>query len=152
MQSNTIFSVLEIIAVIIVSLALLRFISRRVQLKAVNRITGKLASENILTIASNANFFGQKSKGMVQVRGNGVWLVTNNQVYFEMFLPRRIFKIRLNEVTGTRTEASFLGKRVVGVKLLVIEFINEYGSQDEMAWALSDAKNRAKLIMKAKSN
>lgn len=89
-----------------------------------------------LTISS-ANFFGQQSKGVGQVRGNGTLLITKDALVFEMWLPQHELVIPLQSITGIDTPKSFLGKSQF-VPLLMVEFTNADGEADAAAWRVPD--------------
>ncbi|MCK4806255.1 MAG: hypothetical protein KAT09_01340 [Candidatus Aegiribacteria sp.] len=84
-----------------------------------------------------ANIFGVKSRGMKQIRGNGILLVTSSQLYFRMLLPKRELLVPLSSITSVETPKSFLGK-TKGMKLLKIDFRNDVGGTDSAAWIVPD--------------
>ncbi len=83
-----------------------------------------------------ANFFGTKSAGMKQVRGNGILILTDSVVYFRMLVPRREVIIPLERINSIKTPRSFLGKSKGG-KLLQLDYTNETGGEDAAAWMVS---------------
>jgi hypothetical protein len=143
------FFVIGLIAFLALTFIVLSRILRRVQLKHANQVMEELAGEGILSIASNANFFGQKSKGHSQIRGNGIWALTPKRIYFKLFVPGRVIEIPLDRVTDTGSARRFLGKMVVGVELLLVTFTDDTGQTDQVAWALSDVPLRQEIIREA---
>src|SRR5512147_2315477 len=96
------------------------------QLRRVGKARGEAARQrfpNARAIVAGANFFGQQSHGVTQLRGNGTLVITDSEVYFEMWLPRRELTIPLSAVQGSETVRGFLGK-TVGRPLLKINFLN----------------------------
>lgn len=116
--------------------AILYFFSKKVQ-KAKARIQAKLESKTFIFKEESANFFGQKSKGMSQVRGNGVLALSDGNLYFGMFMPEKELLIRCDRITGLRSEKSFLGKSKF-TPLLIVSFKNDDGIEDEAAWLVKD--------------
>ncbi len=52
--------------------------------KRIVEILDKFKDKNIILSIKNANFFGQKSHKSTQIRGNGVLILTADDLYFEM--------------------------------------------------------------------
>jgi len=109
----------------------------RIQATRKKELLNKFEGKNILKIASNANFFGQQSMGYSQIRGNGVLLLTADELYFEMLIPKRSFSIRISSILSIETPRSFLGKSK-GRKLLKVVFKDENQKEDSMAWMVVD--------------
>ena len=84
-----------------------------------------------------ANLFGVRSKGMKQVRGNGILLLTSSVLYFRMLMPRKEVMVPVSSITGYGVEKSFLGK-TKGVKLLRVDYQLETGGSDSAAWAVKN--------------
>ena len=72
--------------------------------------------------------------------------MTRDRIYFRLAVPNRTLSIPLESITGTHKAKKFLGKLIVGVSLLVVEFTNEGGRPDACAWAISEADQRKALI------
>ncbi|MBI5929246.1 MAG: hypothetical protein HY862_08055 [Chloroflexi bacterium] len=88
---------------------------------------------NTKMVIRGANFFGQESKGVVQLRGNGVLAITTSEVYFELLAPRHAWRTAIGNIQAVETVKSHLGK-TVGRPLLKIRYINEQGRTDSVAW------------------
>ncbi|MBN2586380.1 MAG: hypothetical protein JXA64_00580 [Candidatus Fermentibacteraceae bacterium] len=116
--------------------ALMVFIRRRLS-RAMEEVTLVYPEYSRLLTAPMANFFGLRSAGMKQVRGNGILLLTADRLYFRMLLPRRELTIPLDAVTSAGTVGSFLG-RTKGRDLLEVDFTDEGGSEDSAAWLVGD--------------
>ena len=97
-----------------------------------------------------ANFFGQQSKGMMQMRGNGIFTLTGDTIYFDMWIPANHFEIPLSKITGIETPRSFLGKTVL-YPLLQINFQNDAGEADAIAWWLRDVESVKGAVEAAKA-
>lgn len=107
-----------------------------------------LRGEDIIKQANGANFFGQQSRGMGQVRGNGVLALTRTKLYFLMWLPKREFEIPLTAVTGVERPRSFLGKSK-GIELLKVAFRNDKGESDAMAWVVPELDEWERAVRSA---
>lgn len=84
-----------------------------------------------------ASFFGQQSRGVAQLRGNGTLILTDSELIFEMWLPKREYRIPLTSIESLETPKSFLGKSRF-TPLLQIIFHHEDGTKDAMAWQVRD--------------
>lgn len=105
--------------------------------KRISEILNGVASSNIILDSPSANFFGQESKGLKQIRGTGVLALTENELLFEMWKPTGKFKIPLVSIKGIETPKSFLRKTKFN-PLLKIVFENERGELDSAAWLVRD--------------
>ncbi|MHA1758736.1 MAG: hypothetical protein ACTSVV_18365, partial [Promethearchaeota archaeon] len=94
--------------------------------KRINKILQNFSSEEIIAIDKFANFFGQESRGLAQMRGNGVLILTNSKLIFELFLPKRRFEILINDILNIEVVKSHLKKTKLRLLLKVI-FKNERG-------------------------
>jgi len=82
--------------------------------------------------AAGANFFGQTSSGLAQVRGNGILILDHEQLFFEMLLPRRALYIRLEDIIEVDVVHKHMGKSA-GRPLMRITFMLN-GQADSCAW------------------
>ena len=81
----------------------------------------------------DANFFGIESLGVIQVRGNGILLLTDTDLVFGMFRPTRDFLIPLALIEKIELEESHLTKTVFQ-PLLKVHFTTEKGDADSVAY------------------
>ena len=96
-----------------------------------------------------ASFFGQQSRGPGQIRGNGTLILTESELIFEMWLPRREFRIPLASIESLENPKSFLGKSRF-TPLLKVVFNDQQGSKDSMAWQVRDLSGWMEQIDKAR--
>jgi hypothetical protein len=87
------------------------------------RMKMKLRQEGIIR-SSRANFFGCSDRGMAQIRGSGILVLTEEALHFEMLFPERKSRISLDKISGIETPGSFLGK-TKGRKLLKIDHLKD---------------------------
>jgi hypothetical protein len=102
--------------------------------KRIQEIMDKFNEKEILGAFGSANFFGLESKGVRQVRGNGVLVLTREKLYYEMWVkPKTIIEIPIQSITGIDTVKSHLYK-TKSKKLLKVIFTNDQGESDSVAW------------------
>jgi hypothetical protein len=82
-----------------------------------------------------ANCFGLRSAGAGQIRGNGYLGVTEREIVFVMWVPRREVHIPRPLLVEAGTTRSHLGK-TVGRDLLHLRWIDADGEEDESAFAV----------------
>ncbi len=92
---------------------------------------------NARQIDRAASFFGQESRGVMQMRGNGTLILTDSDLIFEMWLPNKEFRIPLHYIQSLENPSSFLGKSRF-TPLLKVVYTNEQGTTDAMAWQVPD--------------
>ena len=101
--------------------------------KRIDEIMDKFQGKNIIISLNNANFFGQQSHKSLQMRGNGVLILTQEELYFEMWHPKKVLQIPISAILKIEITKSFLHKSVFR-KLLKVVFQNENGEEDAAAW------------------
>jgi len=132
---------IPIIIALAIAVFLVPFIFiRRLLRRALREVrTGYPEHVRILTDPM-ANLFGLASLGRRQVRGNGILLMTDSEVYFRMLAPRREIRFSLSAIRSLSTPRGFLGK-TKGRALLGIEFTGEDGARDSAAWMVRDLES-----------
>jgi hypothetical protein len=117
--------------------------------KRINEIIDKFSDKNIIISLNSANFFGQQSRKSTQVRGNGVLILNTEELYFEMWRPKKILQIPISAILKVEITKSFLHKSVFR-KLLKIVFQNEKGEEDAAAWWVTSLDKWIEEIEKLK--
>lgn len=107
-----------ILVIIIIGFFLIKL--KSIQATRAKEVLDKFKDKKLLGVSSNANFFGQESKGLAQIRGNGVLLLTENELYFEMWVPKRELNIPLAHILKVETAKSHLKKTKLTPLLKVI--------------------------------
>jgi len=92
-----------------------------------------------------ANFFGQESAGLKQIRGNGTLVLTDKALYFALWKPKREYNILLNEIIGIEKTKSHL-KKTKGIMMLKVIFIKDKGEQDSIAWIVDKLDDWISII------
>ncbi len=113
------------------------FFLKRFLKKRVKGILDKFKGRRVLKTSTGANFFGQESLGQKQVRGNGVLILTEEELYFEMWMPKREFQIPVSSIVDVETPKSHLHKTKLQPLLKVI-FRNRENELDSFAWLVRD--------------
>jgi len=80
-----------------------------------------------------ANFFGLESLGVWKIRGNGVLLLTKEELIFGMWKPKRDLLILVRNIIEISNPKSHMHRSVFR-PLLKIVFKNERGESDSAAW------------------
>ncbi|MBK5113076.1 MAG: hypothetical protein KGD59_07930 [Candidatus Heimdallarchaeota archaeon] len=116
-------------------------------------ILEKFEEKNIIRYSNGANFFGQESLKLKQVRGNGVLVLTPKELYFEMWLPKRVYQIPIDSIIDIEVTKWHL-RKTKSRDLLKVIFTNPTGETDSSAWIvreldlwINDIRN---LMMKRK--
>jgi hypothetical protein len=124
----------------------LKLISSLTRRKLHNLVANKFEQGEILGASTRANFFGIKSKGGAQIRGNGVLILTKNGLHYIRAAPQKEYKIPISAIRNVSMPRAFNGKSVF-VPLLCVTYDAEYG-EDSIAWAIKDAKKWKDAIQK----
>ena len=138
------------LAIVIVTLTIVTVAVRRMAVSGAGTVDDHFAGKTILLNIPNANFFGQQSLGVTQVRGNGSLAVTEDELYFVRWVPRKEFVVPLRHIQSVEIAKGFLGKRQLGRLLVKVNFMNDAGEPDAMAWHVADAegvKSRLEAII-----
>lgn len=101
--------------------------------KRINEIHEKYKDKNVLLVDDISNFFGLESSGVGKVRGNGVLLLTEQELFFGMWKPKKELLIPIKSVLEITNPKSHMHRSVLRPLLKVI-FRNENGETDSGAW------------------
>ena len=130
-------SVVAFIIVIALFLAVLAGFLRKLMKKAEQKAITLWETEGVLRVEKSANFFGVESRGMGQVRGNSVLMLTGKGLRNMMWLPSREFGVDWETVRKVEIVKSHLGKSKLA-PLVKVHFTNEKGESDSAAWLVKD--------------
>lgn len=131
--------VVGVILLLVVIFALLR------RLAAARERAARERFPDAKLIIPGANFFGQQSAGVMQGRGNGTLVLTATELYFERWVLRKEYRIPLTAIESIETPTSFLTKTIFR-PLLKVNFKNDAGQTDAMAWFVSDLEATKQAI------
>ena len=132
--TSTLLTIFASFAVIILILAVvfwLTFVWLR-RLAREREIAMRQRFPNARVVAVGANFFGQESQGVMQLRGNGTLVITEDALVFERWVARQEYRIPLSNITAVETPNHFLGKSIMKPLLKVVYQTD--GVEDAMAW------------------
>lgn len=104
---------------------------------------------NALHVDRAASFFGQESRGVTQMRGNGILILTDTELLFQMWVPNQEFRIPLRSIQSLDNPSSFLGKSRF-TPLLKVIYTNEQEATDAMAWQVPDLTVWMRLLDNAR--
>jgi len=127
-----------VIVVVGVSLAIFFTVFwNKMQVSGVERIQERFPTEQIILSETTANFFGLESRGSFQIRGNGVLVLTPNELWFSRFAKRDDITIPTQNIQEIRLVDSHLGKRIFGRQLIYVQFQTSEG-KDSAAWLVNN--------------
>lgn len=133
---NPLIIILLVVLWLILLSTVLLWATRRLGRRREKEILTQFDAQKIVLQAA-ANFFGQQSRGRGQLRGNGLLILTNDELYFAMWWPRREWRLPRGKITGAEIVKSFLG-RTRFQPLLKINFLNATGQADIAAWLVAE--------------
>ncbi len=101
----------------------------------------------MVKFAQNVNFFGQESKGLGQVRGNGSLILTDTELYFEMWTPKRSLRIHRHMIKKVENPPpKWHLKKTKNRLLLKVHFTNDQGQDDSAAWIVPELDQWIQLL------
>lgn len=106
---------------------------RRLAMRRAADVLARFQGKRVYDTCSSANFFGLESKGMAQVRGNGVLVLTGDVLFFQMWIPKRETEIPVARIRKVEQVRSHLGK-TRGSPLVKVTFETAPGQLDSAAW------------------
>ena len=113
---------------------------KRIFKKRINEIHEKFRDKTILLADNMANFLGQESLGVWKIRGNGVLLLTEEELYFGMWKPQKELSLPIISIKEISNPKTHLQKSVFR-PLLRVNFQNERGLADSAAWYVRNLDN-----------
>ena len=124
----------------------------KMQVGGTERIQERFPTEEIILSETTANFLGLESRGSLQIRGNGVLVLTPHELWFSRFIKREDITIPINTIQDVRLGDSHLGKRILGRKLIYVQFQTS-GGKDSVAWLVADPEKwKMKILDSLNSN
>lgn len=140
--------IIFIILGLLIFLAIQKILFGLMKKKLLARLEKRFVSEKMIQLSLNANFFGQKSKVLNQIRGNGVLVLTKDGLWFSLAMPEREISIPLKHIKSVGLTRSHLGKRVFR-PLLYVEYFSQVG-EDSIAWHVDNPGQWKTAIEKTK--
>lgn len=112
---------------------------RRLLSKRIIEIKKQCDDREIL-IETDANFFGLESRGILQIRGNCLLLLTKKELVFGLFKPATDITIPLSSITFIDVVKWHLNKNA-SKPLLKVFFTNQDGVKDSVAWLIDNPQH-----------
>ena len=106
---------------------------KRIFKNRINEIHEKYKDKHVLIADDMSNFFGLESTGVWKVRGNGVLLLTEEELFFGMWKPKKDLLIPVKSIIEIINPKSHMHRSVFR-PLLKITFKNVNGKTDSGAW------------------
>ncbi|MFX0145791.1 MAG: hypothetical protein ACFE9C_17130, partial [Candidatus Hodarchaeota archaeon] len=94
----------------------------------------------VLLVDDISNLFGLQSSGVWKTRGNGVLLLTENELFFGMWKPKRELEIPIESIIEITNPKSHMHRSVFR-PLLKVTFSNKDGKVDSAAWYVRNLDN-----------
>ena len=107
----------------------------------------ELAEHEIIRIEETADFKGQRSLGSKQDTGKGVLALTPHKLYFLLWMPKTEIEVYASAMASVELVDEFMGKPdTQRKKLLQVNFENDAGHKDAMAWQVPEHEQWEKAI------
>lgn len=94
----------------------------------------KLAGRRVLARDDRALYLGLGSRRGFELRGNGCLAATDDEILFEMWVPRRSLSISRARVLAVESGRAHAGK-TIGFELVRVRFREPDGREESAAWA-----------------
>lgn len=107
----------------------------------------KYADKNILMMDKYALYVAIESDGFSHFRGCGYLILTEDELYFERQLDRKLFSIPTGKIIKVEPVKRMAGQNPAG-KMLRVEFKNDGGQTDAIAWKLKKLDEWIAIIEK----
>ncbi|MFC1853896.1 hypothetical protein ACFL27_27240 [candidate division CSSED10-310 bacterium] len=107
-------------------------------------VSQRYPEHQILIQSLGANFFSQKSKGGTHIRGNGALVLTVEELWFLLAVPRREITIPLADIRAVSLTRSHLNKRAFR-PLLTLEY-NTVDGPDVVSWLVEQPEKWIQLL------
>jgi len=140
--------VIPIVGGLVLLFTVLKVIVSRVRRQLEVRMEERLRGRKVLRRDGWVSLFGQRSRGLVRVRGNGALALTDRELVFLLAVPAREITIPLQSVVSVSHPKSFMGRSIFR-PLLVVACCGE--EEDEVGWALKDPEAWGRAIDQARS-
>ncbi len=137
---------LIILLLSVVGLAMLMRHVRKARRDIDDVISTRFQRDEILCLDSRAVFFGIASCRYAQIRGNGVLVLTGDELFFRRLLPEMELSIHIENIVKVDTPRSFLGKSIFK-PLLRVDYRTPSGQMDAAAWYVRNLHEFRKYLL-----
>ena len=130
-------AVVVIVAVVFaIVLVVLRKFLQGLRARGRAAIDARYPATDVLLSETLAQSYGEESKGVTQVRGNGALALTRSEIFFLLYVPERELRIPVASIQDVTHPRSHLGKSG-GARLLHVRWTRD-GASDAIAWRVPD--------------
>lgn len=88
----------------------------------------------------NANFAGLTADPSVRLRGNGILVITREELYFKQWVTNREFHVPIAAIQSVELGQSFMGRWTL-TPILKVNFTGESGQAAAIGWSVRDAES-----------
>jgi len=115
--------------------------------KRINEIHEKFKDKKILLVDDISNFFGLESLDVWKIRGNGVLLLTEEELFFGIWKPQKELSIPIKSIINITNPKSHMHRSIFR-PLLKVTFKNINGENDSAAWYVQNLDKWSDVISK----
>ncbi|MBK8034091.1 MAG: hypothetical protein IPK17_32235 [Chloroflexi bacterium] len=119
--------------IMVVTLLILSRVSRAQIAKAREQFPQALA-------VLNANFAGLTADPSVRLRGNGILVITRDELYFKQWVTNREFRVPIRGIQSVELVSNFMG-RWSFTPILKVNFTGAEGEAAAIGWHVRDAES-----------
>lgn len=143
-MDKTYIIVISVSCGVICLLIFINLFFRLTQKKLEKYILTEFNKDEILGATTRANFFGLKSLGSKQIRGNAAIVLTNDKLFSIRASPFQELVIPIENIDEISLPTSFNGRSVFK-QLLCIHYQND-GQEEAIAWTLANPEKWKQAI------
>ncbi|MFC1853290.1 hypothetical protein ACFL27_24085 [candidate division CSSED10-310 bacterium] len=127
-----------IIGIIIVGIVIIFFVFlKRRQDEVEKNFQKRFAGKEIKIMDKYALYVAKQSDGYSHFRGSGYLVLTEDELYFERSVGRKIIKIPIGSIVKAE-KTKKLGGQSPGKMMLKVVFRTKDGEQDAIAWKVKE--------------
>jgi len=113
---------------------------RRLRARATAEAQAAAGEQAVHHAQDDAEYLGLTSKGLAQSSGQGCLLLTDEQIFYAQWEPRRRVRIRIDQVIDAKVTTEH-ERPTGGVPMLLVKFEDDTGEEDRATWIV-DAPDR----------
>jgi len=132
-------TILLVLAALAVPLIVLFFIRlRRNQDEIQALIEAKFGGKNMIVRDPMAYLVAQQSRGYSQNQGNGNLILTEDELFFAMTMPKTVISIPRKNVGEVKRVSRMCAQQRLGQVILKIQYTDDLGREDALGLKLKD--------------
>ena len=131
--------ILVALGVIALVLVIVRMVGCWLDREGESKVVRRYPDPKLIELAdSRANFLGLSSRGVAQLRGNGILVLAKQELWFDQAVTQFQLTIPIEAIRRVDFTSSHLGKYLPGRRLLRVEFTASTGVVDTAVWAVRE--------------